>query len=343
MSDMLKVNIGANTREFVAGVDDMQTALEGVSDSLHDAEGDGDKFERNVSDNMRDVADQADRTGRAIGDDIRDGARKAGDGMNTFKDESKQSLRETAASIKDVGDGMDAVQEIAANAFIGFGPAGVAAGLAAAAGLGLVSGVIEDQQRAADQLREHFASAYQAATEEGRNYLDQAQIIALASDILFDTAPGGKRDQAAQDAKAIGIDLQTMVLALAGDREALTTAIEAGAAAEAAARKETEGMVGAQGEALEAYNSRLTAAVATNGELANQKTLMDANTEAANAVLALQGKTTTEVDLTNAALGRTPKTVSTTLKVDRSELDNALQVETKRVEIYTTKNGQRFF
>src|SRR5690349_7362941 len=94
----------------------------------------GDKLERT----FRDLAKDADSAGRKVGTNLDDGFDKAKRGADDFKDEANSSLRETAASISSVEDGLGAVQEIAANAFVGFGPVGAGAGLVAALGFGLL-------------------------------------------------------------------------------------------------------------------------------------------------------------------------------------------------------------
>ena len=74
---------------------------------------------------------------------------KAGEGLDEFKDESAGTAREAAASFTGSFDDVaGTVQEVMANAFAGFGPIGMAGGIAAAAGIGfLVSSITEAKER----------------------------------------------------------------------------------------------------------------------------------------------------------------------------------------------------
>lgn len=104
---------------------------------------------------------------RDVGDETKRGMDGASEGVENLKDEAKQSAKETAASFRDVTDALDLVQEIAANALVGFGPAGVAAGLIAAAGIGIAVGEFEKAAEAAEELRTKAVEYAQEALEAG--------------------------------------------------------------------------------------------------------------------------------------------------------------------------------
>ncbi|WP_419704992.1 hypothetical protein [Promicromonospora sp. NFX87] len=82
------------------------------------------------------------------------------DGLHEFRDEANSTAREAAASFDgSFESAADAVQETAANALAGFGPIGAAAGLAAAAGLGIVLAKLNE-----------ISEATNAAAEEGAEW-----------------------------------------------------------------------------------------------------------------------------------------------------------------------------
>lgn len=85
---------------------------------------------------------------------VDESTKEAGQGLNEFKDEAAGTSREAAASFQGVEDGLSAVQEVAANAFTGFGPAGAAAGLAAAAGIGLLFSALQKSADAANATKD---------------------------------------------------------------------------------------------------------------------------------------------------------------------------------------------
>lgn len=251
----INIDIAANTRQFQSSVKDVSKSLDDVADSLDDLARDsqksadkaGDSLEKGIKDGAKDaekavdklektfkeLADEAKDTGRdiekGIGDGTKDGTKEAGEGLEDLKDEANETAREAAASFDGSAESIvDAFQEVAANAFAGFGPAGALAGLAAAAGIGVVTSVLQQQQEEADALKEALAGAYQSAVEEGRAYLDEAQIIAGVNDILFNPDKKSIYEMAQRDAETLGVTLNDVLRAQAGDEEKINMLIEAG-------------------------------------------------------------------------------------------------------------------
>lgn len=207
----LKLDIFANARQLISEMKRSSASVEDISDALDDMARDGDDAADKLEGSFKDMA----RDAKRAGDDIADGV---GGGLKDLKGEAGQSGREAAASFSgEWGDVGDFLQETVANGLGGFGPIGAAAGIAAAAGLGVVTSVITAQQEAADELKARISSAYQTAAEEGRTYLDTAQIIAEASDLMFnkDRAEEWKRVQ--EDANLLGLDLYDVIAANAGE------------------------------------------------------------------------------------------------------------------------------
>lgn len=178
--------------------DKLEAGLSGVEDELdragRSAKDLGDDLERGLKDGgkaaesleddirsaMRKAADAADDAGKKIGNETKRGFDKASDGADEFKDEANSTAREAAASFDGSADSiMDAFQEVAANAFAGFGPAGALAGLAIAAGLGLAMKAIND-------LAEENDEAAQSVVDLANQYVEAGGEISgvdLASNI----------------------------------------------------------------------------------------------------------------------------------------------------------------
>lgn len=253
--------------ETVEALDRVEAA--GANLELEDSLRDAQRRTEDLSDEtkeLRTAIERAGRGGRDFGvdfkrgtDDANDGLDRAKRGVEDFRDEANSTAREAAASFDGSAESIgDAFQEVAANAFAGFGPAGAAAGLIAAAGLGFAMTAITDQQEAADELKRRLSDAYKTAAEEGRTFLDQAQIDAAALDLIFDS---DARKSAQSEAQQIGVDWMTIVRAQAGDQEALNAVIDATTgkideAAEAQRRKAEAGqgvfdITAAEGQALE--------------------------------------------------------------------------------------------
>lgn len=227
----LKLDILANTTKFVTEMKRAGASVEDVSDELDDMARDGlkagDKLERSFRDmasELKDVDKAAAATGRGIGKNLDDGFDKAKRSADDFKQEANQTAKETAASFDGSAESVgDAFQEVAANAFAGFGPAGAAAGIAAAIGLGAITAAITANKEAAEEFKKNLSSMYQEAAEEGRTFLSESQIQAEATRLIFED-----QNKLRKEAKAIGVDVTTLARAYAGSEEDARLAIEAG-------------------------------------------------------------------------------------------------------------------
>lgn len=184
-----EVEVSADARDFDRSI------RRDVIEPVEDAE-----------DALQDLQRQGEKTGKSLGDDISTGAKQ---GMDDVKNEAGQTAREAAASFDGSAESIgDAFQEVAANAFGGFGPAGAAAGLAAAAGIGLATAAFnEAQEAAADAKEEAYAFAFAA--------LDSGKIAAEASAFRKITEDTEKMSEAQKIAKATGTDLTEVIKTMA--------------------------------------------------------------------------------------------------------------------------------
>lgn len=227
-----KIDLLANVAGFLKGTKSVEDELDKVADSLdelaRDTKDNADKaadgLEREFSDAFDKVKTEAKDTGRRIGDGIKDGTRKAEDGVDNLKDEAKQSAKETAASFSDVSDALDLVQEVAANAFAGFGPAGMAAGALAAVGVGLIGEKMAAAEEAAEAARERISDlAGEIADVDGKvSSLDWSSKI---NELLYSEVEGSGGQTWIQKygdgIKNLGLDSATFAHAMQGDRDAL--------------------------------------------------------------------------------------------------------------------------
>lgn len=208
----------------------------------------------------------ADRITLAFGADV--------DEVVRGTDQISQSLDDTTRKLEDVGtageeagqstsDGLDRAAQSGSDAsdiFDGAGTkllgiAGIAGGVGGAVtsaiggAVDFVKGKIDEQIKAAAELRQNLVGAYKDAASEGRAYLEFAQIIAASNEILFDPA---KRAAAIKDAATIGVDANTYIAAQAGDYNALKVVIEAAHQAEDARRQAgSDGSKSSQADTLQ--------------------------------------------------------------------------------------------
>lgn len=205
--------------------DDAGSAIEdAMRDSQRETDGATDKWKdlaRKMGDAERAAKDSGD-AGRRAGRDIGDGMDRAKEGVGEFRDEANSTAKEAAASFDGSAESIgDAFQEVAANAFAGFGPVGAVAGLAAAAGIGLAAAGFEAVGEANEESQrriDEWASAY---IEAGGRVLDSQQYVAAANAILTD---GEQYKTAARNAELWGVSVETAVAAMTGQQWALEEA-----------------------------------------------------------------------------------------------------------------------
>lgn len=171
----------ADVSDFIKGTDNVGESLEAIGDDLKDVAKVSDKALDSVGKDLQGVTKDAQTmdekteqafknmgqnakdTGRKMGQDIQDGTDNAGQGLDELKDEAAGTATEMAASFSSIEDLASGLQEVAANAFVGFGPAGMAAGLVAAAGIGLAISALQEN---ADEINDNK-----------QKMLDLAQVI----------------------------------------------------------------------------------------------------------------------------------------------------------------------
>lgn len=163
MAKGISINFLADVKDFLRGTTNVEDSLDDVSDSLNEMAKDGDKATEDLTKSFRELQKEASRAGREAGDGIgtnlKKGFKEASQGAEDLAENTKSNAKEVGASFDgSIESIVDGFQGLAAEAFEGFGPAGVAAGVAVAAGIGLASQSIiqtEEQAKAArDRIRE---------------------------------------------------------------------------------------------------------------------------------------------------------------------------------------------
>lgn len=219
----IEIRLDAETKGAERGIDRAADALDDLKRSLDKADGAADDMRRTLDRDLDAALDEvrrnAKRAGDALGDDIKRGTDRAGDGLDNFKDEARQSARESAASFSgSFEDIADLGQEALANVFVGFGPLATAAGIAAAAGLGSLWTSIQQESEATKQ---RISDMYADMIESGMDYVS-AQFVTDELEKIFD-----KADDAAiswgnlqKVVEETGLSQATVARAFAGDASA---------------------------------------------------------------------------------------------------------------------------
>lgn len=219
MSGEIKIPITGDARDFIRSTDDVEGALDDVADALDGMARDTKRSAQDAAQSVEKVGDAADKSAtetksgadraeRAVddladtfreaqkrakalgdagddaGDEVKKGMKRAEEGVEEFKDEAQSTAKEAAASFDGSFESIgDIAQEVAANAFAGFGPAGTAAGIAVAAGAGVMIEAIGKVGEAFDEARE---SAFTMAYEVG-GALESAGVQARMAEWSNDT------------------------------------------------------------------------------------------------------------------------------------------------------------
>lgn len=238
----IEIPVGIDTGGFEKGVrnglidpiEDVEDALDqlGKVDAGTDLERDLGKAQDATEDLDRELdqtrksLDKLGYAARDAGDDGVKGMRKIKDGADEVTTEGFANAAEAVSSfrgdVEDLGQiGQDTLGGLAGT-LAGTGPAGIvgAVGLAAAAaGWGLITQSIQDQEEAARKLRERLTSAYEDAASEGRSYIDTAQFIAEANDLIFNPDRADEYKKIREDAKRLNLDESLLIKANSGDLE----------------------------------------------------------------------------------------------------------------------------
>ena len=151
-------------------LDRLGSKADDAGDSMRDMGKRAEKLGDETEDTAKRVDGAFDRIARASKAGVKgvdDDASKAREGLSEMGDEAQSTAKEAAASFSDLESGLDAVQEIAANAFAGFGPAGVAAGATAAVGIGMLFSKLQSSADKANALKDRVIEVARAIDDAG--------------------------------------------------------------------------------------------------------------------------------------------------------------------------------
>ena len=179
--DELADGIEKGTDDAADSVERLERSFKEMADSADkgatEASGSVEKLDRSFKD-LADSVKKVSKSSGDIGKNVKDGTDEAGAGLEEMSSEAQGTATEVAASFDGSAESIvGGFQEAAANMFAGFGPAGAAAGLAIAAGIGIAVGKL---QEAADKANELTEEAADFALEMGKT--DAAGRVAMLRD-----------------------------------------------------------------------------------------------------------------------------------------------------------------
>ena len=186
-----KIQFLTDTADVRRGAKDIEKSLDEVSDSLDDVAKDAEGATDSMEKNFRDLAQDTKKQARKMGEDIKQSYGDAADGASEattqMKEDGFSNAKEVAASFDGSAESIvDGFQGAAAEMFSGFGPAGAAAGLAAAAGLGLISSQLEKQKEEAAEAEAAIWDMAQGAIDAGLYTVTELQKVEMLKTWLGD-------------------------------------------------------------------------------------------------------------------------------------------------------------
>lgn len=162
------------SRAFESMEDEAKLAAKGTRSAAQDA--------------FQDIERDAKDTGRAVERGLGDGFDGASEGVQELGEEAAGEAREMASSFDgSIESVAEMFQSLAANAFAGFGPAGAAAGLAAAVGLGMAISKLQESAEVNTEAKTSMAELGREIYATG-GQLDAADIAGKIADIGFSLA-----------------------------------------------------------------------------------------------------------------------------------------------------------
>lgn len=144
---------------------------DGIDRGVDESKDHLDRLEKNFKDAVRDIqrTDGKGGLGQSISQDMKHGTKEAGESVATFKDEAKANLSEVSSSFTgDMQSVVDLVQGTLGGVVADLGPIGLAAGAAAAVGVGLIGAAFSSAQEDEEAFRQRVADLATELIETGR-------------------------------------------------------------------------------------------------------------------------------------------------------------------------------
>ena len=224
MAKGISINFLADVRDFLKGTKNVEDELDDVADSLDDVAREGEQATEKLEDGFKELAKASKKAGDDIGQGFKKGTKEAGEGLDTLSENSKSNAKEVTASFDgSVESIVDGFQGLAAEAFEGFGVAGLIAGAALAAGIGLATAEFQRTEEEAQKARERIAELGLAMIEagaEGERPLES--VIEALQGIVSNSDDAVKKFSDIQRAaKFVGNSAEDLAIAYAGQQDAL--------------------------------------------------------------------------------------------------------------------------
>ena len=229
---MAGINIDADlgVRGFLKGTDNMEEALQDVSDELENTAKEGDKGLEKLSDKLAEAAKAAQKAGdsieKSVGGGTKKGAAQAVDATETVQKEAVANLSETVSSFDGtVSSFAGAIQGTLGGIIQDLSGMGLALGVAGAVGVGYLIKEFEKAEIDAERMKERIGLMAEQLVETGDVSLDF--VIDQMKQLATETEDGVTNlDSLAQIANAAEESLGALANAYAGDAKGLKALVD---------------------------------------------------------------------------------------------------------------------
>ena len=229
MAKGISINFLADVRDFLKGTKNVEDELEDVADSLDDVAREGEQATEKLEDGFKELAKATKKAGDDVGDNMKKGYKEAEKGSDALKENAQSNAKEVTASFDgSVESIVDGFQGLAAEAFEGFGPAGIVAGFALAAGIGLATAEFQKTEEAAQRSKERIAELGQAMIDSGAaGEIPLSDVIERLQAIVTNSEDAVKKFSDIEKAvDKVGGSAEDLAVAYAGNEKALENQLE---------------------------------------------------------------------------------------------------------------------
>lgn len=229
MAKGISINFLADVRDFLKGTKNVEDELDDVADSLDDIAREGEQATEKLEDGFKELAKATKKAGDDVGDNMKKGYKEAEKGSDALKENAQANAKEVTASFDgSVESIVDGFQGLAAEAFEGFGPAGIVAGFALAAGIGLATAEFQKTEEAAQRSKERIAELGQAMIDSGAaGEIPLSDVIERLQAIVTNSEDAVKKFSDIEKAvDKVGGSAEDLAVAYAGNEKALENQLE---------------------------------------------------------------------------------------------------------------------
>jgi hypothetical protein len=229
MAKGIAINFLADVKDFLKGTKNVEEELDAVADSLDDVAREGEQATEKLEDGFKEVLKASKKAGDDVGDNMKKGYKEAEKGSDALKENAQSNAKEVTASFDgSVESIVDGFQGLASEAFEGFGPAGVVAGFALAAGIGLATAEFQKTEEAAQKSKERIAELGQAMIDSGAaGEIPLSDVIERLQAIVTNSEDAVKKFSDIEKAvDKVGGSAEDLAVAYAGNEKALENQLE---------------------------------------------------------------------------------------------------------------------